>query len=121
MYHRRMPDRYVVPDLCRVRPVHDVHDRTVLDVAAATDADPVHVAAHDGVHPYAGFRADLNVADHLSTRIDIGAFLYSRHAAAIRTEHSPILALSRTAKLRLWHTSCTTPISAATRFWVVRR
>ena len=54
----------------RMRVVHDVHDGAVLDVRALADADVVHVAANDGVHPDAALGADLDVANHLRAVVD---------------------------------------------------
>ncbi len=55
----------------RMRVVHHVDDRAVLHVRSLADADAVHVAANDDVHPDAALGADLDVADDLRARVDV--------------------------------------------------
>ena len=86
--HRGMPDRHVVADGRRVRVLHDVHDRAVLDVRSAADADLVHVAADDDRHPDAALFADLHVADDLGAVVDEGGRVDARHAPAVGPKHS---------------------------------
>ena len=78
-----MPDRHVVADGRRVRPAHDVDDGAVLDVAAAADADPVHVAADHDVHPDAARLADLDVADDLRAVVHVRGRVHSRQAPLV--------------------------------------
>ena len=69
-----------------MRPVHDVDDGAVLDVRAAADANPVHVAADDRVHPDAALLADLHVADDLRAVVDVGGGMDARETPADRAE-----------------------------------
>ena len=65
MHDRPVPDRDVIANRGRMRVVHHVDDRAVLHVGPPPDANAVHVAADDDVHPDAAFGADLDVADDL--------------------------------------------------------
>ena len=51
MNHRRMPDGHLVTDDGRMRLPHHVHHRQILDIGALADANVIHVAANDDVHP----------------------------------------------------------------------
>ena len=53
-----------------MRLAHHVHERQVLDVRPRADADGVHVAADDDVHPDAALGADVDVADDLGADVD---------------------------------------------------
>ena len=88
---RAVPDRHVVADRRRVRAVHDVHDRAVLDVRPPADADSVHVASDDGAHPDAALLADLDVANHLCAGVDESRRMNARKLTAIRPKHWMII------------------------------
>ena len=70
----------------RMRVRHHVDDRPVLDVGARADADPVHVAADDDVHPDAALRADLDVADDLGAVVDEGGRMDAGHVSPVGAE-----------------------------------
>jgi hypothetical protein len=57
-----VPDDDALAERQRVGLVGDVEDGTVLDVAARPDADPVDVAAGDGVEPERHLVPELDVA-----------------------------------------------------------
>jgi hypothetical protein len=65
-----MTDRDIITDHGRVAfgasgvAVRDMHDGTVLDVAARTDANAVYVAAQHTHRPDRGVRPDLDIADY---------------------------------------------------------
>jgi PIN domain nuclease of toxin-antitoxin system len=60
-----------VADLDTIEMALAVEDGAVLDVGVGSDADRVHIAAQDGVHPDRGVFAEGDVADHLGGEIDI--------------------------------------------------
>jgi hypothetical protein len=51
MHRRVVADGDPVPDDDRVEIALAVEDRAVLHVGAGPDADRIHVAAQDGIHP----------------------------------------------------------------------
>ena len=54
---------------------------------AAADADPVHVAADDDVHPDAALLADLDVADDLGAVVHERRRVHDRKAPLIAPKH----------------------------------
>lgn len=50
-------DGHIVADPCGAGPARDVHHRTILHVAAISEADPVYIAAKHGLIPDAALRA----------------------------------------------------------------
>lgn len=88
MNHRGIPDGDFVADSRCVRFPHDVNDGAVLDVRAAADANPVHVAANDDAHPDAALVANLNVANDLRAVVDIGSRMDAGQPPAVGPKHS---------------------------------
>ena len=80
------------PIVVGMGPGHDVDDGAVLDVRAAADANPVHVAADDDRHPDAALLADLDVADDLRAVVDERGRVDARKRVAERPEHQRIIA-----------------------------
>ena len=66
-------DGAAVADDYGVKAALAVEDGAVLDVGAGADADGVHVAAEDGVHPDGGLGAEMDVADDLGGGVDVAA------------------------------------------------
>src|SRR6266853_3271224 len=87
VHDRAVADGHVVADCRRMRLGHDMDDGAVLNVAAAADFDPVHIAADDHAHPDAALFADLHFADHLRTGIDEYARVDTWHAALVLAYH----------------------------------
>jgi len=87
VHDRAVADGHVVADRRRVRAAHDVDDGAVLHVRAPADADPVHVAAQDHVHPDAAGFANLDVADDLGAGIHVRRRVNPWHHAFVRPEH----------------------------------
>ena len=68
----------------------DVEDAVVLDVRPGPDADPVHVAPDDRVHPDAGVVAQLDVADHLGGHVHPGASAQRRTYPLVGADHADL-------------------------------
>ncbi len=77
----------------RILVLHHVQDRTILNIAARADANPVHVAANHGAGPDAGVLANRHVANNHGGRIDVSRRGDLRPAAAIAADHSLTSAL----------------------------
>jgi len=59
----------------RMRPILHVNQRVVLNVRTIADADEVNVAAHGAVAPDRSVFAEMDIADYLSTWIDVGSWV----------------------------------------------
>src|SRR5439155_2440692 len=97
MQHRRMAYRHLVADARRVRVPHHVNHGAVLDIGPIADADHVHVAADDHVHPDAALFANFHVADDLCALIDVGGRMNLRTDGAELTQHA-----GKLYRERLW-------------------
>jgi hypothetical protein len=70
-----------------------VQDAAVLDIGIRSHANFVHIAAEDGVHPDAGVRAKLHVADDLRGFIDIASIADLRGNAFVGADHESLILL----------------------------
>src|SRR6202040_3603886 len=87
-----VPDRDAVANRRGMRSVHHVDHGAVLDVRAAADANPVHIAPDDDRHPHTALLADLDVTDHLRTVVDERGRVDARKRVAKPPEHQRIIA-----------------------------
>src|SRR5690348_11644909 len=61
-----MPDSYPLSHGYRVLISHAVKHAAVLNIRIRSDADRVHVASNDGIHPDTGLLAQHHISNHLS-------------------------------------------------------
>ena len=87
MQNHAVAHRHIVLDDERVLILHDVQNRTVLNIAARPDANPMHVAANHGAGPDAGVLANRDVADDYGRRVDVSRRGDLRPAAVIAADH----------------------------------
>src|SRR6185437_10012812 len=93
--HRRVvANRHQLAHNDRVEVAHSVEHGAVLHVALCADADGVHVAAHDGVHPDAGLLAEHDIADDLRGGIDVTRGRYDGFYSSVRPDHEADFTLS---------------------------
>jgi hypothetical protein len=60
---------------------------TILNVRVGANADVVHVAANDGVHPDARVLAEADIAYYLRRFIHIAGLRNAWKSAFVRTQH----------------------------------
>src|SRR5215216_2347922 len=82
-----MADRHVIANARRIGRPLDVDNGAVLDIAPSPDANRVHVAANDDVHPAATVSANLNIPNHLRAVVDVGRFSDDGQSVTKRAEH----------------------------------
>jgi hypothetical protein len=70
-----------------------VEHAAVLNIGIRANADFVHIAAEDGIHPDAGVRAQLHVADDLRGLIDVAAGADLRGNALVGAKHEAMILL----------------------------
>src|SRR5690348_8980459 len=87
MQNDAVPYRHTFFENERILILHYVQNRTVLDIAARADTDPVHVAANHRPRPHAGMFADGDVADDDGRRVDVSRLGDLRPAAVIAADH----------------------------------
>src|SRR5215813_15528369 len=55
---------------CGTYSIPHVNNRIILDVGAVADSDVVHVASYRAIAPNRGLFSELDVSDHLGTRVN---------------------------------------------------
>src|SRR5260370_29315750 len=82
-----MADRHHLSDDHWVEVAHSVQHGTILHIALRADADGVHIAPDDCVHPDTRLFAENHVADYLRGRIDVAVRWNDWSYSLVRTNH----------------------------------
>src|SRR5439155_8507332 len=88
--HDTMTHRDVILEDQWTLELHDVSDRTVLDVGVLADPDEMNVAANDAVVPDAGMITNCNVSDHLGAFGNVNPLAQPGPFTLILVKHSSL-------------------------------
>jgi hypothetical protein len=82
-----MTDRNVVCDGYAVLLLHAMKNAAILDIAMRADADGVHIATENCVHPDAGMLAENDISDQLRGIVHVAGGGNSWCNALVGTNH----------------------------------